>query len=106
MMRSSNMPASLAAAFPDCHPNRAPEERLGALGLRHRRVLAKVLVPGLDRAVELEGQRLAAAVHGLARLDADPAFGDAILLDVGPHDTLEADADAALEPVGVEVRAR
>src|SRR5579871_6282886 len=73
--------------------------------LRHRRAFAEVLVPGLDRAAELERQRLALAVHGLAGLDADPAFGNAVFLDIVPDHALEADADAALQLVGIEMRA-
>ena len=61
----------------------APPLAAEGLGLRHRRVVAEILVPRLDRAAELDRQRAAVAVHGLAGLDAHPAFGDAVLLDVG-----------------------
>src|SRR5690349_19219332 len=63
------------------------------------------LEPRLDGAGELDGQRLALAVDLLAERDADPAFGDRIFLDVVPLDPLEADADAALEHLALEVRA-
>ena len=58
-----------------------------------------ILVPEirLDRAAELDGQRIAVAVLALAGLDADPAFADAIFGDVGFLDALEAHADVALE---------
>src|ERR1700733_8417804 len=59
----------------------------------------------LDRAGELDGQRIAVAVLGLAGRDADPAFADAIFLDVGLLDALEADADVALERLDVVIRA-
>ena len=42
----------------------------------------------------------------LARLDPHPALGDAVLLDVGALDALEADADAAPQLVGIEMLAR
>ena len=67
--------------------------------------VAEILEPGFDRAVELERQRLALAVHRLAGLDADPAFGNAVFLDIGAHPVLEPDADAALELVRIEMRA-
>src|ERR1700691_2764870 len=59
----------------------------------------------LDRAAELDGQRIAVAVLGLARGDADPAFADTIFLDIGLLDALEADADVALERLDVVIRA-
>ena len=48
----------------------------------------------LDRAVGLHGQRIASAIERLADGDADPSLADAILLDIGAFDALEADADA------------
>src|SRR5436190_1465859 len=52
---------------------------------------------GLDRAFELDGQRIALAVDRLADRDPDPAFADAILLDVGLFLAVELDADALLQ---------
>src|ERR1700722_5374120 len=49
----------------------------------------------LDRAVDLDGERVAVAVLGIAGGDAHPALADAIFLDVGFLDALEADADIA-----------
>src|SRR6187397_3133475 len=59
----------------------------------------------LDRAVHLDRQRVAVAVLGVARGDAHPALADAVLLDIGFLDALEADADIAREDVGVVIRA-
>src|SRR4030095_9710257 len=42
--------------------------------------------------------------HRLAGRDADPAFGDAIFLDVLTLAFLEADADATLQRLDVEMR--
>ena len=67
--------------------------------------LRRSLEPRLDRAVELDRQRITLAVGLLAELDADPAFGDAVFLDVTALVALEADADATLEQLGVEMRA-
>src|SRR5579863_3376272 len=71
--------------------------------LRHRRTLTQILEPGFDRPAQLQRQRLALAVHGLASLHADPAFGNTIFLDIGSHRSLEANADTALQLVGIEV---
>src|SRR5665213_3045705 len=60
---------------------------------------------GLDRAGELDGQRIAVAVKRLAGGDADPTFADAIFLDIGFLGALEADADIARQSVGVEIGA-
>src|SRR3546814_8780015 len=68
----------------------------------HRRIFAEVVVPGLDRAVELDGQRPAMAIHRLAGLYPHPAFGTAIFLDIGAHPILKTDAHSALELVGIE----
>src|SRR3546814_13228939 len=46
---------------------------------------------------QLDRQRLAVTVAGLARRHANPAFGDAIFLDIVADAVLEADADAPLE---------
>src|SRR3546814_13180392 len=67
--------------------------------------LGRVLEIGFDRAGELDRHRLAVAVEAAAGGDADPAFGDAIFLDIGLLGTLEANADAALAEVRVEPRA-
>src|SRR6185437_1711645 len=61
-----------------------------------------VLEIGFDRAGQLDGQRTAVAVLGGARLYADPAFADAVLFDVVLLGALEADADVALQRLGVE----
>src|ERR1700726_424273 len=58
---------------------------------------------GLDRAAELDGQRIAGTGLALAGLDTDPAFADAIFGDVGFLDALEAHADVALEELGVVI---
>src|SRR5690606_5461775 len=62
------------------------------------------LVPeiGFDRALELDGHRVAEAIAGLAGRDADPALAHAIFLDVGLLLALEADSDAAPQGLGVE----
>ena len=49
----------------------------------------------LDLAGELDRQRIAVAVERLASRDPDPVFADAIFLDVGLLDALEADTDIA-----------
>src|SRR5260370_36924028 len=49
----------------------------------------------LDRAVNLDGQRIAVAVLGIPGGDAHPALADAIFLDIGLLDALEANADVA-----------
>src|SRR5215469_14778549 len=53
----------------------------------------------LDRSGELDGQRIAMAILGLAHLDPDPAFAD-----VGFLGALEAYADIALERLVVIIR--
>src|SRR3954447_22336110 len=55
--------------------------------------------------VQLDRQRPAVAVHGLSGLHPDPAFRDAIFLDVAALAALEADADAAAEQLRLEIRA-
>src|SRR6267154_1961399 len=67
-----------------------------------RRLVAKVR---LHRAVHLDGERIAVAVLGVACRDPHPALADAILLDVGFLDALEANADIARQHVGIVVRA-
>ena len=59
----------------------------------------------LHRPVHLDGQRVAVAVLGIAGGDADPAFADAVLLDIGLLDALEADADIARQDVRVVIGA-
>jgi len=49
----------------------------------------------LDRAVHLDGQRVAVTILGVAGGDAHPALADAIFLDIGLLGALEADADVA-----------
>src|ERR1700733_3765687 len=53
--------------------------------------------------MHLDGERIAVAILGGACGHAHPALADAILLDVGLLDALEADADIAREHVGVVV---
>ena len=50
---------------------------------------------GLDQALQLDGDGIALAVDGLADGQAHPALADAIFLDIGLLDALEAYADAA-----------
>src|SRR5215468_3849749 len=64
-----------------------------------------VLEIGLDRAFELDQKGVAVAVPGLAGGHPDPALADAVFLDIGLFDALEADADVARERVGVIVGA-
>src|SRR6266851_6135496 len=59
----------------------------------------------LNRAVDLDGERVAVAIPGVARRDAHPALADAIFLDVGFLDALEAYADVARQHIGIVVRA-
>ena len=59
----------------------------------------------LDGPVHLDGQRIAVAVLGIAGGDAHPALADAIFLDIGLLDALEADADVAREHRLVVIRA-
>ena len=56
-------------------------------------------------AFELLGHGVAVAVGGLAEGYADPAFADAVFLDIGFLGAVEADADAAFEQGLVEIRA-
>src|SRR5690606_4845331 len=56
---------------------------LSLAGLCDGRIVAEILEPGLDRTVELDGQRVAVAVHRLAGLHPHPAFGNAVFLDIG-----------------------
>src|SRR5262245_45549075 len=60
---------------------------------------------GLDGPVQLDRQRIAVAVLGLAGGHPDPAFADAILFDIGLLDALEADADVAFQHGGVVIGA-
>src|SRR5258707_8315689 len=64
-----------------------------------------VLEIGLDRTAELDGQGIAVAVDCLAGGDPDPAFADAIFLDIGLLNALEADADVARQRLGIEIGA-
>src|SRR6187455_3736739 len=59
----------------------------------------------LDRAMHLDRQRIAVAVLGVAGGDTDPALADAIFLDIGLLDALEANADVAREDLGIVIRA-
>src|SRR5882757_7317474 len=64
-----------------------------------------LLQVGLDLAGQLDGERVALAVDGLADGDADPALAHAIFLDVGLLLAVELDADALLQERLVIVRA-
>src|SRR4051812_16312059 len=61
---------------------------------RRRLGLAQV---GLDQPLQLHRDRLAAAVDRFADGQPHPAFADAVFLDIGLLDSLEADADATGE---------
>src|SRR5690349_822789 len=63
-----------------------------------------VLEIRLDRTFQLDGQRLALAVERLAGGDADPAFADAVFLDVGLLLAGEADTDVLLQNGLVVIR--
>ena len=65
--------------------------------VRSSGIRRRTLIIGLYRAAQLDAQRVALAVDGLADHHPDPAFRDAIFLDIGLLDALEADADAAFE---------
>src|SRR5258708_5473699 len=57
--------------------------------------LLLIAIIRLDRAVDLDGQRVAVAVLGVAGGGAHPTLADAIFLDIGFFDALEANADIA-----------
>src|SRR6185503_20069261 len=59
----------------------------------------------LNLALEQQRLRIALAVHRDAGDDADPALADAILPHIGLLDSVEPDADAALQQSLVVVRA-
>src|SRR5258707_12712835 len=84
-------------------PRRAipcPRGRFSASTLRRRGP-----VIGLDQAAQLDRERLAAPIHGLADRDSDPPLADAVFFDGGLLDAIEAYADASLENRRVVVRA-
>lgn len=54
-------------------------------------------VERLDPALQLDQQRLPLAVHSLAGGHLDPGFAEAVLLDIGAVDAIEADADIVLK---------
>src|SRR5882757_4100594 len=56
-----------------------------------------LLQVGLDLALELDGERIALAIDGLADGDPDPALAHAVFLDVGLLLAVELDADALLQ---------
>src|SRR5260221_5555713 len=60
---------------------------------------------GLDLALELDAERIALAIDGLADRDADPALAHAVFLDVGLFLAVELDADALLQKRLVVMRA-
>src|SRR3712207_3641107 len=60
---------------------------------------------GLDGSLQLDRERGAGPVHGLADGQTDPPLADAVLLHVGLLDALEAHAHPPLECGGVVVRA-
>src|SRR5690606_17809692 len=95
LWRVCQLRVAVACAGPMPPRGPGPLRKMPALlGLRQQ-------VPGFDLALELDRQRLAAAIQGLAGGDADPALADAVLLHVAALDALEAHADAALERGGV-----
>jgi hypothetical protein len=74
----------------------------------HAAILAALILPPstfavhipvirLHGALQLDRHRIARPVPGDARGEADPAFADAVLINVGLLHPLEADADAALQ---------
>src|SRR3979411_2536238 len=67
-------------------------------GRSGRRLVAEIR---LDRAVHLDGQRVAVTVLGVAGGDAHPALADAVFLDIGFLDALEADTEIATEEIGI-----
>src|SRR5260221_14691508 len=69
------------------------------------RRLLFLLQVGLDLAGELDGERVALAIDGLADRDADPALAHAIFLDVGLLLAVELDADALSQQGLVVMRA-
>src|SRR5712675_1686192 len=56
------------------------------------RLVAKIRLHGT---MDLDGQRIAVAILGVARGHANPPLADAIFLDIGLLDALEANADIA-----------
>src|SRR5258705_12356026 len=58
----------------------------------------------LDRAMNFYGERVAVAILGVACRYPYPALADAVLLDVGLLDALEANADVAGQHLGIVVR--
>jgi len=60
---------------------------------------------GFDLALQLDQQRLAPAIHGLARGHLDPALADAVFADVGALLVIQPDADVVLEQRSDVVRA-
>src|SRR3954468_23772832 len=65
------------------------------------------LVPEIwfDRTVDLDGERVAVTIFGVAGGHAHPALADAILLDVGFLDSFEANTDIARQQFFVVVGA-
>ena len=82
-----------------------PADAGHAAQLGRRRFGRRVPRIGLHLALELHGHGLAEAVLGLAGRHADPALADAILADVLALFSVEDDADAALQRLGIEVGA-
>jgi hypothetical protein len=68
-------------------------------------VLNTSAVKRFDLPLELDQQRLAIAVQRFACGHFDPAFADAVFLDVGAVFAVEADADVVLEHGAVVKRA-
>src|SRR5579863_3626895 len=77
-------------------------QRRTAMTKSGRGLVAKIR---LDRAMHLDGERVAVAVPGVARGHAHPALADAILLDIGLLDALETDADVARKHLGIVIGA-
>src|SRR3954470_17418088 len=57
----------------------------------------------LDPPADLDHQRIAVAILGVAGGHAHPALADAIFLNIGLLDALEADADIARQHIGVVI---
>ena len=64
-----------------------------------------LLVKRFDLALQFQQHGLALAVERLGRGDLDPAFAQAILIDVETFLVVETDADVVLEHLGVVVGA-
>src|SRR5436305_1808421 len=86
-----------------------PESRDSGFDATHRPGMtgpaSSLLIPEIrfDRAVHLDRQRIAVAVLGIPRSDADPALADAVFLDIGLLGALETDADVTRKQLFIVV---